>query len=98
MLSVAGAPDGPVAVGIRPEGFVLDEKGPLTCDLTEIEVMGRDAGFLALNGAIAAGAEAAIIPEISKNFTPKYHKIRGRITALVPDCLNKLILQGYIYQ
>jgi len=29
-----------------------------------IEVMGRDAGFLALNGAIAAGAEAAIIPEI----------------------------------
>ena len=26
--------------------------------------MGRDAGFLALNGAIAAGAEAAIIPEI----------------------------------
>ena len=28
-----------------------------------VEVMGRDAGFLALNGAIAAGAEAAIIPE-----------------------------------
>jgi 6-phosphofructokinase 1 len=30
-----------------------------------IEVMGRDAGFLALNGAIASGAEAAIIPEVS---------------------------------
>ena len=30
-----------------------------------IEVMGRDAGFLAMNGAIASGAEAAIIPEIS---------------------------------
>jgi len=30
-----------------------------------IEVMGRNAGFLALNGAIAVGAEAAIIPEIS---------------------------------
>ena len=28
-----------------------------------IEVMGRDAGFLAQNSAIAAGAEAAIIPE-----------------------------------
>ncbi len=28
-----------------------------------IEVMGRDAGFLALNGAIASGSEAAIIPE-----------------------------------
>ena len=29
-----------------------------------IEVMGRNAGFLALNGAIAGGAEAAIIPEV----------------------------------
>ena len=28
-----------------------------------VEVMGRDAGFLAQNSAIAAGAEAAIIPE-----------------------------------
>ena len=31
-----------------------------------IEVMGRDAGFLALNGAIATGAEAAIIPQIEE--------------------------------
>lgn len=30
-----------------------------------VEVMGRDAGFLALNGAIASGAEAAIIPEFN---------------------------------
>ncbi len=30
-----------------------------------VEVMGRNAGFLALNGAIATGAEAAIIPEIA---------------------------------
>ena len=28
-----------------------------------VEVMGREAGFLALNGAIATGSEAAIIPE-----------------------------------
>ena len=32
-----------------------------------IEVMGRDAGFLAQNSAIAAGAEAAIIPEDRKD-------------------------------
>ena len=30
-----------------------------------VEVMGRDAGFLALNGAIASGAEATIIPEFN---------------------------------
>lgn len=29
-----------------------------------IEVMGRECGFLALNGALASGAEAAIIPEM----------------------------------
>lgn len=33
-----------------------------------VEVMGRDAGFLALNGAIASGAEAAIIPEFETEF------------------------------
>ena len=32
-----------------------------------VEVMGRDAGFLAQNSAIASGAEAAIIPEDSSN-------------------------------
>lgn len=31
-----------VYVGIRPEGFVLDEDGPLACDLSRVEVMGRD--------------------------------------------------------
>ena len=31
-----------------------------------IEVMGREASFLALFGAIAGGAEAAIIPELSE--------------------------------
>ncbi|MFR9166429.1 MAG: 6-phosphofructokinase [Dysgonomonas sp.] len=30
-----------------------------------IEVMGRECGFLCLNGAIASGAEAAIIPEVA---------------------------------
>ena len=32
-----------------------------------VEVMGREAGFLAQNSAIASGAEAAIIPEDSTN-------------------------------
>ena len=34
-----------------------------------IEVMGREAGFLALNGAIASGAEAAIIPKSRRKST-----------------------------
>ena len=42
ILNVKGVEDQDVWVGIRPEGFVLDENGPLTCDLTRVEVMGRD--------------------------------------------------------
>jgi len=42
VLCVAGVPDGDVTVGIRPEGFVPDENGPLAISLREVEVMGRD--------------------------------------------------------
>jgi 6-phosphofructokinase 1 len=40
-----------------------------------IEVMGRDAGFLALNGAIATGCEDVIIPE----FATQYDQLKALI-------------------
>ena len=40
-----------------------------------VEVMGRDAGFLAQNSAIASGAEAAIIPEDSTDADQLEHFI-----------------------
>ena len=42
-----------------------------------IEVMGRDAGFLALNGAIATGAEAAVIPEFEVSQTNLWEMIEN---------------------
>ena len=42
VLQVPGAADQPVTVGVRPEGFVLQEDGPLSCNLSRVEVMGRD--------------------------------------------------------
>ena len=33
-------------VGIRPEGFVLKEDGPFSCDLVRLEVMGRDVSIV----------------------------------------------------
>ena len=42
VLSTGGVREGDVYAAIRPEGFVLDENGPLTCNLVEVEVMGRD--------------------------------------------------------
>ena len=52
-----------------PDEVAVTENGvparTLKASIFFIEVMGRDAGFLAQNSAIAAGAEAAIIPEDS---------------------------------
>ena len=42
ILPTPGIPDQMIFAGIRPEGFVLDEKGPLCCQLGGVEVMGRD--------------------------------------------------------
>jgi len=38
-------------VGIRPEGFELDENGPLHCQLSNVEVMGRDVSIVSTNPA-----------------------------------------------
>ncbi len=43
--------DRDVWVGIRPEGFLLREDGPLCCELNGVEVMGRDISVLSKNGA-----------------------------------------------
>ena len=42
VLDVEGVSDRPVYVGVRPEGFIADPNGNLTCDLNGIDVMGRD--------------------------------------------------------
>ena len=42
VLDVPGVDNREVIVGIRPEGFVPEENGPMVCDLKNVEVMGRD--------------------------------------------------------
>ena len=51
VLDVPNVEDQEVTVGVRPEGFVLDENGPLTCKLTSVEVMGRDVSIVSENPA-----------------------------------------------
>ena len=50
VLSV-DAPDQEVYVGIRPEGFELDENGAFACKLSNVEVMGRDVSIVSTNPA-----------------------------------------------
>ena len=65
-----GAPDaapgvtlkeGPVTIGIRPEGFDPDRDGELHCGLTAVEVMGRDTSIVAANANAANGSIRTIV-------------------------------------
>jgi len=47
----AGEKDQPVYVGIRPEGFILDSKGEFHCEISGIDVMGRDVSIVSTNKA-----------------------------------------------
>lgn len=75
-------PNGPVCVGIRPEGFVPDPKGPFSATLDRVEVMGRDVSILCKNPASEKEFVRAIVDaDLAKGteqvvrFTLKPHKV-----------------------
>ena len=53
--------DGPVTVGIRPEGFDPEPNGELHCGLTAVEVMGRDTSIVATHASAANGSIRTIV-------------------------------------
>ena len=53
--------DGPVTIGIRPEGFDPEKDGELQCGLTAVEVMGRDTSIVATNAHAANGSIRTIV-------------------------------------
>jgi len=57
VMEVTGVEDQEVIVGIRPEGFELDDNGPLHCKISNVEVMGRDVSIVSTN-------EASLNPQI----------------------------------
>ena len=69
VLDVKGARDGEVWIGIRPEGFIPDKNGPLTCHLNGVEVMGRDSSVVSTHPACSAVIRSIISTEsdIDKN-------------------------------
>ncbi len=83
VLSVPGVKNQPVMVGIRPEGFVLDENGPLRCKLSNVEVMGRDVSVVSTHSASANPIIRSIIDADNKvdsskpivRFSLKPHKV-----------------------
>ena len=83
VMDVKNVPDMPVTVGIRPEGFVLDENGPFKCRLSNVEVMGRDVSIVSthpssLNPIIRSIINADNKVDVQKqevSYTLKPHKV-----------------------
>ena len=61
VLSVSGAPDGEVFVGIRPEGFEPNPQGPVVCALDRVEVLGRDTSIVCSHPSCQTSTLRAII-------------------------------------
>ena len=76
VLEVSGVADQEVIIGIRPEGFVLDENGPMHCQLNNVEVMGRDVSIVSTNPASVNPVVRSIINADNKvdlsNTTVRY--------------------------
>lgn len=66
VLPVKGVKDQKVTAGVRPEGFVLAEDGPLVCRLSRVEVMGRDISVVSTHKDCQAKAIRSIIDAENK--------------------------------
>ena len=82
VLTVKGVADGDVTVGIRPEGFIVDNNGAFECNLSNIEVMGRDVSVVStheasLNPVVRSIIDADETPKAAEKvrFTLKPHKV-----------------------
>ena len=83
VLEVSGVEDQEVIIGIRPEGFELDENGPLHCKLSNVEIMGRDVSVVSTNDASINPLVRSIInadnkvdmTETEVRYTLKPHKV-----------------------
>lgn len=75
VLTVTGAKEGEVIAGIRPEGFLLQEDGPLCCRLAGVEVMGRESSVVVSHPDCEASSFRAVI-DASKLTDPEAEKVR----------------------
>lgn len=61
VMEIKDCKDGEVVVGVRPEGFVLNDQGSFSCKLSRVEVMGRDITVVCSNAAMEGECVRAII-------------------------------------
>ena len=83
VMDVPGVDDRAVYVGIRPEGFELNPEGAFACELSNVEVMGRDVSIVSKHPASCNPVVRSIIDADNKvemtastiRFSLKPHKV-----------------------
>ncbi len=81
VLPEPGIGDQQVIVGIRPEGFILDERGPFEVKLNRVEVMGRDTSVVSTHPA-SRNAQIRSIISARNKVDPGAETVRF---SLIPD-------------
>ena len=82
VLDVPNVDDRAVTVAIRPEGFIYNENGPFECELSNVEVMGRDVSIVSRHSEMKSPVIRSIIDADNKvdasaatvRFSLKAHK------------------------
>ena len=87
-LMKVNLPDQDLHIGIRPEGFIVSEKGKLSLDLANIEVMGRDSSLVCNH----KDAESDIIRAIIDADVP-VNPVDGKVKVNIKP--NKIFLFKY---
>ena len=87
-LMKVNLPDQDLHIGIRPEGFIVSEKGKLSLDLSNIEVMGRDSSLVCDH----KDAESDIIRAIIDADVP-VNPVDGKVKVNIKP--NKIFLFKY---
>ena len=83
VLEAAGVEDKSVYVAVRPEGFIPSENGKLTCEISNVEIMGRDVSIVSKNAAMQSPVVRSIVDadyKVNENsseikFDLKPHKV-----------------------
>ena len=71
--------DQEVYVAIRPEGFIIDDKGKFECDFDRLEVMGRDHSIVCHNAECISDIDIRVIVDSEANVDTKAKTIKFNV-------------------
>ena len=89
VMDAGGVLDQEVTVAIRPEGFEPAADGVMTCDLTRVEVMGRDVSMVCNHSAFTGDSFRAIVSSDDLSHvsgtTVRFHLKKAKVFLFRPD-------------